>query len=198
MAGTTSNYSWPYPQSSDFVADGATAIENLADAIDASLAGSVSNVQQTVIDTYVSTSVAANSFGAVSGFTVSITPKVATHKVLLIAHINGTQASGNQTRVGFRFTRGGIAIGVGATASNRSLLTSQNLTGGTGAEQATHTSMTYLDSPATTSATTYGIEVFNFDASNTRAIAVNAMNDDNDFAYVTRTISTITAIEVEA
>lgn len=32
--GTTPNYSWPYPESSDYVADGATAIENLADAID--------------------------------------------------------------------------------------------------------------------------------------------------------------------
>lgn len=35
--GTTPNYSWPYPESSDYVADGATAIENLADAADASL-----------------------------------------------------------------------------------------------------------------------------------------------------------------
>lgn len=35
--GTTANRGWPYPESSDFVADGATAIENLADAIDASL-----------------------------------------------------------------------------------------------------------------------------------------------------------------
>lgn len=34
MAGTTANFSWPYPQSTDYVADGATAIENLADAID--------------------------------------------------------------------------------------------------------------------------------------------------------------------
>lgn len=32
--GTTANYSWPYPESSDYVADGATAIENLADAAD--------------------------------------------------------------------------------------------------------------------------------------------------------------------
>lgn len=37
--GTTANYSWPYPESSDFVADGATAIENLADAIDTTAAG---------------------------------------------------------------------------------------------------------------------------------------------------------------
>jgi hypothetical protein len=35
--GTTSNRGWPYPESSDYVADGATAIENLADAIDGSL-----------------------------------------------------------------------------------------------------------------------------------------------------------------
>jgi hypothetical protein len=36
--GTTSNYSLPYPESTDYVADGATAIENLADAIDSTLA----------------------------------------------------------------------------------------------------------------------------------------------------------------
>lgn len=35
--GTTGNYLLPYPESSDYVADGATAIENLADAIDATL-----------------------------------------------------------------------------------------------------------------------------------------------------------------
>lgn len=35
--GTTANYSWPYPESTDFVADGATAIENLADAADATV-----------------------------------------------------------------------------------------------------------------------------------------------------------------
>ena len=35
--GNTANRSWPYPESSDFVADGATAIENLADAIDGSI-----------------------------------------------------------------------------------------------------------------------------------------------------------------
>lgn len=41
--GTTSNYSWPYPESSDYVADGATAIENLADAIDTTVAGYFTN-----------------------------------------------------------------------------------------------------------------------------------------------------------
>ena len=36
--GTTPNYALPYPESTDFVADGATAIENLADDIDSKLA----------------------------------------------------------------------------------------------------------------------------------------------------------------
>ena len=37
--GTTPNFSGPSPESSDFVADGATAIENLADAVDTTLDG---------------------------------------------------------------------------------------------------------------------------------------------------------------
>lgn len=37
MATTTPNFGWPVPQSSDLVKDGATAMENLGDAIDASL-----------------------------------------------------------------------------------------------------------------------------------------------------------------
>lgn len=47
MAGTTPNNSWPYPESSDFVADGATAIENLADAIDADFDTGVLKVDST-------------------------------------------------------------------------------------------------------------------------------------------------------
>jgi hypothetical protein len=37
MATTTPNFSWPVPTSTDLVKDGATAIESLGDAIDASL-----------------------------------------------------------------------------------------------------------------------------------------------------------------
>ncbi len=37
MATTTPNFGWPVPTSTDLVKDGATAIEGLGDAIDASL-----------------------------------------------------------------------------------------------------------------------------------------------------------------
>jgi hypothetical protein len=37
MATVTPNYSWPVPTSTDLVKDGATAIEALGDAIDATV-----------------------------------------------------------------------------------------------------------------------------------------------------------------
>lgn len=40
MAGTTTNYAFPYPTSSDLVRDGATAIQSLADSIDSFIGGS--------------------------------------------------------------------------------------------------------------------------------------------------------------
>lgn len=40
MAGTTSNYGFPYPTSTDYVRNGATAIQSLADGIDAFISDS--------------------------------------------------------------------------------------------------------------------------------------------------------------
>lgn len=42
MSGTTSNYAFPYPTSSDIVRNGAAAIQSLADGIDAYISGSSS------------------------------------------------------------------------------------------------------------------------------------------------------------
>jgi hypothetical protein len=50
--GNTANNNWPYPESTDLVKDGATAIENLADAIDTTLGVFVpSNPGLTLINT---------------------------------------------------------------------------------------------------------------------------------------------------
>ena len=40
MAGTTSNYSFPYPTNTDLVRNGASAIQSLADSIDSFISGS--------------------------------------------------------------------------------------------------------------------------------------------------------------
>jgi len=63
--GTTTNNSWPYPESSDYVADGATAIENLADAIDTSIGD--------VADLYGGKLLAAGTIGSDVSLSTSIT-----------------------------------------------------------------------------------------------------------------------------
>ena len=53
----------------------------------------------------------------------------------------------------------------------------------------------YLDSPATTSALTYSVSVAH-DSGSSRTIYLNRGSNDNDFAYVPRSISTITLSEI--
>jgi hypothetical protein len=63
--GNTANNNWPYPESTDLVKDGATAIENLADAIDTTLGVFVpSNPGLTLINTTSFTGVASQTLPA--------------------------------------------------------------------------------------------------------------------------------------
>lgn len=73
MAGTTANNSWPYPESSDFVADGATAIENLADAIDADV-GDVDDLPRGLLgfSTALSNYTATTSGGDITSVTFTV------------------------------------------------------------------------------------------------------------------------------
>ena len=63
MATTTPNYGWPVPTSTDLVKDGATAIEALGDAIDATVFG-LPNSGLTLISTTTFTGVASHSLAA--------------------------------------------------------------------------------------------------------------------------------------
>lgn len=67
MATTTPNYGWPVPTSTDYVKDGATAIEALGDAIDATVFGlgqGLKLINTTTIGTTVSSIVFNNVFTA--------------------------------------------------------------------------------------------------------------------------------------
>jgi hypothetical protein len=76
MATTTPNYGWPVPTSTDYVKDGATAIEALGDAIDATVFGLGSSALSLVT---------AQSFSAVSAVNVNncFTATYVNYKVLL-------------------------------------------------------------------------------------------------------------------
>jgi hypothetical protein len=66
MATTTPNYGWPVPTSTDYVKDGATAIEALGDAIDATVFGLGSSaltlIKTQTIGTAVSSTVVTGAF----------------------------------------------------------------------------------------------------------------------------------------
>ena len=123
-----------------------------------------------------------------SGLTVSITPTLNTSKVLVMVQLNG--ASDASSNFFGNLVRTSTAIDIGATASLRSTVTffgESNFMEFMGA--------TFLDSPATTSATTYKVQVRTQGAGN---VYVNRRATDSDDATRPRVASTITVMEVLA
>lgn len=136
-------------------------------------------------------STASTSLTDLTGLSVSITPSSASSKILVFCSINYSisQVTGQQY---FQLLRGASAIAQGDAAGARSR------TSGQGAPAAdylmTNYALQFLDSPSTTSATTYKIQ--------TRVTAgtgyVNRTVTDTDSGVYPRGISTITVMEIGA
>jgi len=139
-------------------------------------AGGGGKVLQVVYASYNTDTSSTSATYADTGLSATITPTLATSKVLVLVEQNGLRKEGNTSSY-FKLLRGAsdlIKFGglVGSTAS-----TARNNVGGVGAS--------YLDSPATTSATTYKTQ---FNADNGATVYVQ--NDS--------TVSTITLLEIGA
>jgi len=147
-------------------------------------------VSATKTDVFTTTS---TSWVDVTGLSVSITPTSATSKILIMANIQMDNASSNQ-RFFFRFARNSTAICVGDAVGNRAQATntSQSSTGG---GVCTPFNGSFLDSPATTSSTTYKIQTAAIDAG---TIVVNRSMGDTDASSYARSASTITVMEIAA
>lgn len=126
------------------------------------------------------------------GISLTITPSSASSKILLMANVNlGINQSANNHYGMFRFMRGSTAIGVGDAASTRQQASSQAMTSGTIAQQ--YAGMVFIDSPATTSATTYKLQWL---VPGGATLYLNRADSDPDSTSRNRSISTLTAIEV--
>ena len=135
-------------------------------------------------------------FSAVTGLEVTITPTSASNKVLLLGTVNAVDAGATTQGTNAIFTGGNSADYRGDAGGNRTRsATSMNNSNN---YYAPTQSLMYLDSPATTSAITYGISVtYNSDGSATDTVFVNrGPSEPNNAAYEVRNASTITAIEV--
>lgn len=132
----------------------------------------------------------------IPGLSVSITPSSASNKILIIVDVKGAGTAGNSI-VRTRLLRGSTAIYVGDTASNRPLVLGQFYIG-TQADNIHYLAQlggTFLDSPATTSSTTYKIQVGS--DGNDRTCYINRTQGDRDNAYYdSRSASSITLMEI--
>ena len=82
----------------------------------------------------------------------SITPLNKTSKILIIANVNGLAVTGTGTSIQARINRGGTAlIDIEKEAGYAGTVTTELAIGGIGA--------TYIDSPSSTSALTYAIQI---------------------------------------
>lgn len=147
----------------------------------------IKQVIQTVkTDTF---STASSSLVQVTGLTVSITPTSASNKILVI--FNGMGSANNGENITFQMQRGSTPIFVGDAAGSRTqcFFGANSFSGDGGLPM----NATYLDSPATTSATTYSIYMRTSGAS---TVYLNRTVTDADSANRGRTASSIIVMEV--
>ena len=204
---TTSNFGWTTPADTDLVKDGAAAIRTLGSGVDTSFvdlkggttgqvlskasntdldfsfvtpaaAGTVVKVQSTAVTSTFTTS--STTFVDITSYSVSITPTANTSKVLILASftLNNPGAVGDKSEV--RLLRGATAIVDPITRGNDS----NNTVLESG-------SISFLDSPATTSATTYKIQLKTSNAAEPARIG-------SDYTGSPVYVYTITAIEIGA
>ena len=134
------------------------------------------------------------SFTDVTTLSVTITPIAATSKIRLLGIINFGHSADVFTAT--RFTRDGTAIGVGDTAGSRTSVSSGNYQGNAGGVGSLLTvPLNYIDSPSSTSAITYKIQVSQNAAG---TLYVNRGSDDSNNASNMRAISSLIVEEIGA
>ena len=153
--------------------------------------GIVQCVSTTKTDTFTT---ASTSFVDVTGLSATITPTSATSKILVTVDMRlSTNTNRNIT---YRLMRGSTAIYVGDASSSRTQATGGfRMTDDASYEMHTQSAV-FLDSPATTSATTYKVMwTQTYDSSGEYAY-INRSYDDNDADDRNRCASSITVMEI--
>ena len=141
-------------------------------------------VSTTKTDTFTADSTSA--YVDITGITVSITPAATTSKILIFGT---TYVSNDSGDISTQIVRDSTPIAIADASGSRRVSTAA----GSPRNQYEVQSQpfNYLDSPSTTSETTYKIQVQG-------TVYVNMQQDDTDGTTTNRTISTITVMEIGA
>ena len=131
----------------------------------------------------------SGNFTDITGMSLSITPAATSSKVLVQFHINVSNKSNGALHL--RLMRDSTAICVGDASSSRGPVTVMGAAVQHGNDMKVR-SMVFLDSPNTTSATTYKLQwQGGVDP------VLNMSKDDGDSLDHPRGVSTITAMEIQ-
>ena len=151
-------------------------------------------ISVTKTDTFTTSS---TSFVDVTGLSVTITPTSSSNKILIIYTTNvGWDANRGMQ---LRLMRDSTAICIGDAAGSRSRSSNTTFADGGATFEARWQwalNNNFLDSPATTSATTYKIQIGAFGETDGTNIYVNRSSQDGDVSTYGRTTSTITVMEI--
>ena len=129
----------------------------------------------------------------ITGLSVAITPSSASNKIYVMfsVHVGSSALS----TVGIRLMRGGTAISIGDAASARPRMSSASFGHGGYNWHSNVISTSYLDSPSTTGATTYKLQMV---GNGTATCYVNRTGRDQDTSNDDyRSTSHITVMEIE-
>jgi hypothetical protein len=162
-------------------------------------AGSILQVVSTIKTNTFSTST-SNALEDVTGLSATITPSSSSSKILVHVSISGSSDS-NRNGYGV-LVRDSTQVAIGDAASSRPRVSFDLGVPASASGNIFHADLVpmrtvvYLDSPATTSALTYKIQVFSSTFISSNVIYVNrSSNDQNDVRGV-RPVSSITLMEV--
>lgn len=162
-------------------------------------AGSILQVLQGVkTDTFVSSATVTDT--AVTGLTVSITPTSSSSKILVICNLgiaaeNAQGGAAKLTRtIGGSTTQLSLANAAGSRSRGSFAGSAYRGSASSYLLMVWHQSLTFLDSPATTSAITYGVQV----SSLTVGTYINRSGTDSDGIDTYRGVSYITVMEIAA
>ena len=154
--------------------------------------GKVLQVKQAVkTDTF---STNSTSFTDVTGLSVAITPSAISNKIFVMMDVK-LGSSANVT--GFlKIVRGSTDIYVGDAVSSRQRATYANPDDPSD-QFVYQASGNFLDSPSTTSATTYKIQILSEPVENTGTVVVNTYGEGSNSAASATLASSITVMEIE-
>ena len=151
--------------------------------------GVIQVLSTTKTDTF---STSNSSMTDITGLSVTITPTSSTSKILILTHCTGN--GDGSSRVNFRLMRGSTPIARGDANGDR-----VRTFGGIFAPNNDNTTETvsavHLDSPATTSATTYKVQVSNMGS---QTVYVNRSDSYTNHVTHNSGTSSITVMEISA